>query len=157
MAVFLTFPVFAQENSQSDLLSLGLGYYDIDDSENAADFRIEYWWNRPLFWRIQPWAGLEATSDGALFAAGGVMLDLTLADKITITPSVGSGFYYDGQGKDLGNTIVFRTQLELGYKFENSNRVGVSIGHTSNASLGNPNPGTEILELYYHIPVNNLL
>ena len=52
----------------------------------------------------------------------------------------------------LGNTIEFRTTLEVSYQLKNSNRIGLSFGHISNANLGNKNPGVEILSLSYHIP-----
>ncbi len=38
----------------------------------------------------------------------------------------------------------------------NGSRLGLAFGHISNAGLDDDNPGTEILNLYYHIPVGNL-
>ena len=55
-------------------------------------------------------------------------------------------------GKNLGNDLQFRTTLELNYKFENHNRIGLSLGHISNANLGDKNPGVEIISLSYQIP-----
>ena len=68
------------------------------------------------------------------------------------TPSIGFGYYDNGSGKNLGNDLQFRTTLELSYKLKNENRVGISIGHISNANLGDKNPGVEIISLTYQVP-----
>ena len=143
-------------HADEDLISFGVGYYDINDNEDAADFRLEYRWGNSFFWDVKPWVGAEFSSDGAVYGVGGLLLDLNIADKLLITPSFGAGFYHDGDGKDLGHTIEFRSQLELGYKFDNQNRIGIAFGHISNAALADRNPGTEILNLYFHTPVSNL-
>ncbi|MBO6784517.1 MAG: acyloxyacyl hydrolase, partial [Alphaproteobacteria bacterium] len=63
--------------------------------------------------------------------------------------------YADGNGKDLGHTIEFRSQLEIGYRFDDRSRLSFAVSHISNASLGDSNPGTEIATIYYHIPIND--
>ncbi len=140
--------------AEGDLLSIGVGYYDINDNEDAADFRLEYRWDKPLIWAIEPWVGAEVTSDGAVYGVGGILADIQFHNGFLITPSFGAGLYSDGDGKDLGNTVEFRSQIELGYEMENNARAGIAFGHISNAGLGNSNPGTEILNLYYHVPVD---
>ncbi len=154
-ACLLTF-IAALPASAQDLMSVGVGYYDINDNEDAADFRLEYRWDDPLIWQVKPWLGAEATSDGAVYAVGGVLLDMHLdsEDKWVVTPSFGAGLYGDGDGKDLGNTVEFRSQLELGYNFSDKSRLSIAGGHISNAGLGDSNPGTEIVNVYYHIPVS---
>ena len=47
-------------------------------------------------------------------------------------------------------------QTALAYEFENNNRLGLSFSHTSNAGLGDSNPGTEVLGLYWHVPLNQI-
>jgi len=142
--------------ASDDLLSIGVGYYDINDNEDAADFRLEYRWDKPLFWGIEPWVGAEVSTDGAIYGLGGLLADIQVGDNFLITPSFGAGLYEDGDGKDLGNTIQFRSQIELGWEFDNASRLGVAFGHISNAGLDNRNPGTEILNLYYHVPVGDV-
>ena len=61
------------------------------------------------------------------------------------------GIYDNGNGKELGNTIEFRTTLEVSYQLKNENRIGFSFGHISNANIGEKNPGVEILSLSYQI------
>lgn len=138
-----------------DKFSIGAGYYDIiDDGNPATDLRAEYRWDEPLLLQIKPFVGIEGTTDGGLYGLGGLYMDWGVAPHWYLTPSFGAGLYSDGDGKDLGHVIEFRSQIELAYEFDNAHRVSVGFGHISNASLGDDNPGTEILNLYYHLPVD---
>lgn len=148
-------PLTALAESETDYVSLSLGYYDILDDQEAADFRAEYRWDKPCLWKLSPFVGVEANSDGSLWGGAGLYSDVFLSDNLYLTPSVGVGAYNDGgSGKDLGHTIEFRSQLELGYEFDSLRRLSVGFGHISNAGLDDNNPGTEILSLYYHIPID---
>ena len=137
-----------------DRVSVGVGYYDVFDNKDAADFRIEYRPGTPILWELRPWLGAEVTSDGAVYGAAGFLYDFQLSDKWLLTPGIGAGLYSDGGGKDLGNAVEFRSMLELGYQFDNASRVSAGLSHISNASLGSKNPGTEIISVYYHMPVS---
>lgn len=150
-------PASAQEDDYQDLVSFGIGYYDISDNEEAVDFRAEYRWDRPLVWLLKPWAGAEVTSDGAIYGAGGVLIDWRLVDNIVLTPSFGAGLYADGGGKDLGHTVEFRSQVELGYEMDDNRKISLGFSHISNASMSDRNPGTEVLSLYYHLPADELM
>ena len=154
-------PAKAQDGAVSadtSYLSLGAGIWDVtQDDDMATDFRVEYRHGDSLFWKIKPWAGVEGTTDGSIWGGVGVLADFKPADNIYITPSFGAGLYSQGgSDKDLDHVIEFRSQLEAGYEFMNQQRVGVAFGHISNANLGDDNPGTEILNVYYHVPVGSL-
>ena len=73
-------------------------------------------------------------------------------NKWNLTPSFGLGYYDDGDGKKLGNKLEFRTTLEISYQLINNDRIGISLGHISNANIGNKNPGVEIISLSYQKP-----
>ena len=150
----------------------GIGYYDIkfDDSntDNATDFRYERRFDKSLlqigpksydFFDIKPFAGFEGTSDSATYFLAGIYLDDNAgtlftgkSSNVLVTPSFGFGIYDNGDGKNLGNEIEFRTTIEVSYQFKNKNRIGLSFGHISNANLGANNPGVEIISLSYQIP-----
>ncbi len=148
-------PVQAQEMTETSYLSLGAGVWDITQNDDtAADLRVEYRHGTPLFWKIKPWGGIEATTDGSVWGGAGILADFKPAEAIYITPSFGVGLYAQGgSDKDLDFPIEFRSQIEGGYEFTNGHRLGVAFGHISNADLGDDNPGTEILNIYYHMPV----
>ena len=134
-------------------LALGAGFFDINDNEEAAEFRIEYRAARRL-WIFKPFGGLMATSDAAVYGYGGILLDVFFGRRWVLTPSFAAGLYENGSGKDLGHAVEFRSALELGYRFDNRARVGLSFYHLSNSSLADNNPGTEVLTLVYSIPLH---
>ncbi len=134
-------------------LALGVGFFDINDNEEAAEFRIEYRSARRL-WIFKPFGGLMATSDAAVYGYGGILLDVFFGRRWVLTPSFAGGLYEDGSGKDLGHTVEVRSALELAYRFDSRARVGLSFYHISNASLADNNPGSEVLTLVYSIPLD---
>ena len=77
-------------------------------------------------------------------------LDLS-AWSFVFIPSFGAGYYDDGDGKKLGYNIQFRTTLEVSYQLKNENRIGLSLGHTSNANIADENPGVEVLSFSYQV------
>ncbi len=138
-------------------LTLGLGYFDMNKQDNdAVDFRLEYRHGQK-FWIFKPWIGVEATSDGAVYGAAGVLIDVFLGNRFVLTPSFGAGYYEEGDGKDLGHEIEFRSQIEVSYRFDDRSRLGLAFSHISNASIADDNPGVEILNVYYSIPLESLL
>jgi hypothetical protein len=152
----------------------GIGLYDIkfDGSANneATDFRYERRFDYSLveigpesenFFNLKPLLAVETTSKSALYFLAGIYLEDNLGTLFTgeksnfiFTPSLGVGYYDDGDGKKLGNNIEFRTTLEVSYQLNNKNRIGLSFGHISNANIGDKNPGVEILSFSYQIPFN---
>jgi len=151
---------------------LGLGIYDVkfdgSSSNYATDIRYERRFDNTLvdigpeednFFYLKPFVGIEATTDSAFYFLGGIYLEDNLgklligkANKWNFTPSFGLGYYEDGNGKKLGNKLEFRTTLELSYQLKNDDRIGFSLGHISNANIGNKNPGVEIISLSYQKP-----
>ena len=134
-------------------IALGFGVYDVLNHEDrTSDLRVEYRSHRRL-WSFGPWFGLEVTGDRALFGLGGLLFDLNLGPRWVLTLSGGVGVYGDGDGKDLGHTIELRSQIEMGYRFARCARLGLAFSHTSNAGLGDINPGAEVATIYYAIPL----
>lgn len=158
--------VGAEEKDMPATVGAGAGYYDVLDNsphDPAADFRLEYRSGKgflPQSWRryvnLKPFVGAEATSDGALYGLAGLYYEVPITKNIHIIPSIGAGLYHDGDGKDLGSAIEFRSQVELSYQLPDMSRVGLSFGHISNAGIGNRNPGVEIVSLAYHVPIDKL-
>jgi len=150
----------------------GLGFYDVkfdgSQTNEALDLRYERRFDKSLleigpesynFFSLKPFAGLEITSDSASYFLAGVYIEDNIGTLFTnkssnliFTPSWGAGYYDNGDGKNLGNSIEFRTTLEFSYQLKNKNRIGISFGHISNANLGEKNPGVEIISLSYQKP-----
>jgi len=136
-------------------IRFGAGYYDINDNEDAGEFHFEYI-SDSKWWVFTPMVGVMATTDAAAYVYAGIRLDLFLGRRWVLTPQFAPGLYEDGDGKDLGHVVEFRSAMELAYRFDDRSRLGLSIYHLSNASLDDNNPGTEVLTLHYSLPVNRL-
>ncbi len=160
-------------NVYADGLNIfGFGLYDIkfdgSDDKSTSDFRYENRFDKSIldigpeednFFFLKPFVAFEYTGDSASYFLTGIYLDDNLGqlfqgkqNSFIFTPSFGLGYYNNGSGKNLGNEIQFRTTLEISYELSNDNRIGISLGHISNANLGDKNPGAEIISLTYQIP-----
>lgn len=138
-------------------LSFGAGYFDIVQQDDpAAEFRGELRSNWHLLSFLDPFVGLSGTTDGAIYGYFGFKADLYLGDHVVLMPNVAVGAFGRGDGKDLGSTVEFRSGAELAWRFEDRSRLGVTFHHISNASIGEKNPGTEILGVVYSIPIDFL-
>lgn len=143
-------------NETPAVISGGVGWYDFNLSDDeAVDFRLEYRHGEDFLF-LKPWGGVEVTTDGSVWGGVGVLLDVTFFDNVVLTGSFAPGLWSEGDGKDLGHVVEFRSQVELGYQFENQSRLSVAFSHISNAELDDTNPGTEVLNLYYHVPLDVL-
>ncbi len=169
----ILFSALISTNSIAGSLNVyGLGIYDVklDGTEDnqTTDFRYERRFNNSIldigpeednFFFLKPFLGFEFTGDSASYIITGIYLEDNLGqlfkgeeNKFIFTPSFGFGYYDNGSGKKLGNDLQFRTTIEFSYELESKNRIGLSLGHISNANLGSKNPGVEILSLSYQIP-----
>lgn len=97
-----------------------------------------------------------ATNDGSVFLGGGAACAAFLGSCLVLTPSFAPGWYGRGRGKDLGDSLEFRWQLELVWRFAGGSRPGASVSPTSNASLGDSNPGQESCAVVYEPPLARL-
>ena len=169
--IFLTFIFFANTVIAGGYDIFSIGIYDVkfdgSQTNEATDFRYERRYDTSLleigpktynFFHLKPFIGFETTSDSALYLLTGIYLEDDIGTLFTgessnliFTPSFGVGIYDDGNGKELGNNIEFRTTLEVSYQLKNKNRIGLSFGHISNANLGDNNPGVEIISLSYQV------
>ncbi len=149
--------VGARANAGDDpsFIAFHVGGYDVNDNETAGQLNIEYrsGWDE---WYVKPFGGVMATTDAAIYGYAGFMLDIYFGRRIVFTPNVAVGLYSDGDGKDLGSVIEFRSGVELAYRFDSRARLGVAFHHISNASTEDINPGTETLTLVLSMPLDNL-
>ena len=56
------------------------------------------------------------------------------------------------KGKQLGGTLQFRSAVEFAFCFDDRSRLGLQIGHLSNAGIYSENPGTEFVVLNFSVP-----
>ena len=61
--------------------------------------------------------------------------------KLNVIPSFTPGLYNQGDGKDLGHLVEFKSEVQLSLDLSPNTEFGFSYNHISNASLGEKNPG----------------
>ena len=88
-----------------------------------------------------PITGGFITENSAAYVYTGVEWNYIISDKLKFTPSFAPGIYHEGDGKDLGHVLEFKTEVQLSYSISESTNLGMSYNHISNASLGDKNPG----------------
>ncbi len=93
-----------------------------------------------FFGTISPITGAMITADNAAYFYTGVQAQYSIG-KIDITPSFTPGLYEQGDGKDLGHIVEFKSELQLSLNLFENSQFGMSYNHISNASLGDKNPG----------------
>jgi len=159
LAVLATFHVCTSMAKADDpaFLTLATGMWDFNKRDDeGAEFRVEYRSDQKVL-QVKPFGAIAASSTGSFFIGAGVLMDVYFGRRWVLTPSFAPHYYSQGNSdKDLGHALEFRSQLEVAYRFDDRSRLGLSISHYSNASIGDKNPGEESLLLNYSIPTTRI-
>ena len=89
---------------------------------------------------LSPITGIMLTADSTGYIYTGIQAQYKIG-KLNITPSFTPGLYSQGDGKDLGHPIEFKSEVHLSLDMAKDSQLGFSYNHLSNASLGEKNPG----------------
>jgi hypothetical protein len=145
LAIFFTATkIFAAEIS-SHQYNFFTGNFDFSDDKQAAMlFGFQHQnenLNRDTFLgNLSPITGAFITADSAGYIYTGVQAQYKIG-ALNITPSFMPGLYHQGDGKDLGHVLEFKSEVQLSLDISKSTELGFSYNHLSNASLGDKNPG----------------
>ena len=90
--------------------------------------------------KIKPVTGFMLTTDTATYLYTGIQAEYKIG-KLNLIPSFTPGLYHEGDGKDLGHLVEFKSELQLSLDLSPTTEFGFSYNHLSNASLGEKNPG----------------
>lgn len=138
-------------------LSFGVGAFDFNrQKDDGVEFRLDYRSDYKL-WVFKPFLTAAAVSNGMSFMGAGVLIDVYFGNRFVVTPSFAPTWWRGKtDGLDLGYALEFRSQIEFAYRFDDRSRLGVAVSHSSNASLGDTNPGTETLLVNYSYPLGKV-
>ena len=89
---------------------------------------------------LSPITGAMITADNASYFYTGVQAQYKIG-VLNLTPSFAPGYYNEGNGKDLGHALEFKSEVQLSLELPKDSQFGFSYNHLSNASLGDKNPG----------------
>ena len=129
-------------NTQLNLYS---GMFDFSDQKQRAvlvgfQHQNEELYRDTFLGTLSPITGGFVTENAALYAYTGVEWNFDIG-PINFTPSFAPGLYGEGDGKDLGHILEFKSEVQASFNFSESSQLGMSYNHISNASLGDKNPG----------------
>jgi len=140
-----SFNSLSGENNQDHQINFFLGNFDFsDDKQSAILVGFQHQnenLNRDTFLgNVSPITGGFITENSAAYIYTGIEWNVEMG-SLTFTPSFAPGLYHEGDGKDLGHILEFKSEVQLTYAVSGNTNVGFSYNHVSNASLGDKNPG----------------
>jgi len=127
-------------------LAMSTGMLDYsDDNKKAGFLEATYSFSEDKsvdtkIGKFVPITGAMLTEDNAAMLYAGIKVDYKIGNFF-ISPSFAPGYYDEGDGKDLGHELEFKSQINLGWNLGDKSNFGLSYSHISNASLGDKNPG----------------
>ncbi len=140
-------PALAEEGNKE--ISFYTGTFDVIDKEGddqTSLFGIEH--KNPNLFRdtflgkFSPVSGGFMTGDNSVYMYTGVEGQYGIG-RLKILPSFTPGFYEKGNGKDLGSSLEFKSEIKLGLDIFENSKIGYSYSHISNNDWGETNPGTD--------------
>ena len=147
LSLFLL-PIKAEENKYNNnhQYNFYLGNFDFSDHKQKAillgfQHQNEKLERNFLLGKASPITGGFITENSAAYIYTGVEWNYDIGNKLKFTPSFAPGLYAEGDGKDLGHILEFKTEVQASYAISKDTRIGMSYNHISNASLGDKNPG----------------
>ena len=131
-----------EKNTEFNIYS---GIFDFsDDGKRSALIGFQHQnenLNRDTFLgNLSPITGFMITADSAGYIYTGVQAQYKVG-ALNIVPSFTPGLYHEGNGKDLGHLLEFKSEIQLSLDLSKTSELGLSYNHISNASLGDKNPG----------------
>ena len=150
LIIFLTFfePIKAEESlvlEKEHQWNFYSGTFDYsDDGAKSTLFGVQHQnenlYRESFLGTLSPITGFMFTADNAKYVYTGVQAEYKLGG-LNFTPSFSPGLYGEGDGKDLGHIIEFKSEVQLSVNLFKDTEMGFSYNHISNASIGDKNPG----------------
>ncbi len=148
VSFFLFFSTVSGEEKKIDdqhQFNIFSGNFDFSDDKQKAilvgfQHQNEMLKRDTFLGSLSPITGGFLTENSASYIYSGVEWNFDLG-PINFTPSFAPGLYGEGDGKDLGHILEFKTEVQASYDFSKNSSLGMSYNHISNASLGDKNPG----------------
>ena len=144
--LIILFSLFCfNQNILANSLSIFGGSYDYDDDNTSNLIGLNYHLTQNDFnilniIDINPVVGLFVTAKSASMLYSGFETNLG-GDSFFLNLSSSAGLYNNGDGKDLGNTLQFKSEINLFYSLSKTTRIGLGSHHISNAGISSVNPG----------------
>jgi len=125
------------------------GTFDTIDKEGddeATLYGFEH--NNPVLFRdtfvgkFSPITGGFITDKDSIYLYTGVQAEYEIG-PLNVVPSFAPGYYEEGDGKDLGMALEFKSELKFSFDILKDSKIGYSYSHISNNDWGDINPGVD--------------
>ena len=145
VVLLTTTQLLAAENKDHQF-NFFTGNFDFsDDNQSALLFGFQHQnenlKRNTVIGNISPITGVFVTENSATYIYTGFEWNVDMGNGVKFTPSFAPGLYHEGDGKDLGHVIEFKSEIQISLELSKDTNIGLSYNHISNASLGDKNPG----------------
>ena len=119
---------------------------DKEGDEKATLYGFEH--NNPILFRdtfagkFSPISGGFMTNKSSIYLYTGVQADYEIG-TLNILPSFTPGYYAEGDGKNLGSPLEFKSEIKISFDIFKNSEIGYSYSHISNNDWGDINPGVD--------------
>ena len=146
--------LFFHLNLSANSFSIFGGSYDYDDDNTSTLYGLNYHLSDSTFSvfnliDLNPVIGGFVTAKSATMFYSGFETNIG-QDSIYLNLSSSAGIYSNGDGKDLGNALQFKSEVNFFYRLGKSSSIGLGSHHISNAGLSSVNPGTNNFYLIFN-------
>ena len=150
LIIFVSFSFLTKADEEKNIsvhqYNFYTGNFDFSDDKQKAilvgfQHQNENLERNTFLGNASPITGGFVTENSAAYIYTGVEWNYAISEKLKFTPSFAPGIYHQGDGKDLGHALEFKTEVQASYSVSESTSLGMSYNHISNASLGDKNPG----------------
>ncbi len=135
------FSVAGDSYNYADIGAGAFSFHNVDDGDGAGELNGELRFGKKYYF-VGPLIGILANTDGAFYGYAGFYADLLYGDFV-LTPVAAMGGYHKGSSRNLGGVFTFRLALNFDYQVLERMRVGLRLGHLSNANVHDKNPGED--------------
>ena len=148
--IFVSFSFIAKADESKNIndhqYNFYIGNFDFSDHKQKSTLfgfqhQNENLQRTTFLGNASPITGGFITEKSAAYIYTGVEWNYDLGGNMKFTPSFAPGLYSQGDGKDLGHALEFKTEIQASYIISETSSFGISYNHISNASLGDKNPG----------------
>lgn len=131
---------------------LSAGVIDFSRQNEAVELGFDVRF-APLRWGLVPHGGVHVTADESFYGYGGLRRPFFVTNtRWLVEPSFAVSLYENGDGKELGGVVEFRSGLDVLLQTDRAGWIGLGFYHLSNSSIYDLNPGTNSLLLRWILP-----
>ncbi len=133
---------------------LGAGVFNVLDGGDQDRTFVSLEYRAPFRrWTLSPTVAFGRAGGGATFTSLGVISAIPLGRRWEAAAGFAPSWHTARGDSDLGSAMEFYSFAEFAWRSPSGKGVRLRFGHFSNAGLGPINPGAEIGQLTYVMPL----